>query len=109
MALIVWSIMAWVGETGVFLSAAFAVPSMTEPIAAFLAMPIGTLSTLLPSSPGYIGTFDYFVIEAATVVGNPPVAASAFAVVAHLILWTTATVVGGICFAIWSFLRITHE
>lgn len=109
LALIFWTAAAWIGEAGVFLCAAYAVPAMSAPFAAFLAMPVGTLSTLLPSSPGYIGTFHFFVIEAAKLMGNAPAAATAFAVVAHLIMWVTATLVGGVCFAIWSFLGFRNE
>ncbi|MGJ8583197.1 MAG: lysylphosphatidylglycerol synthase transmembrane domain-containing protein [Marinosulfonomonas sp.] len=109
LALIFWTILAWAGEAGVFLCAAYAVPAMAEPFAAFLAMPVGTLATLLPSSPGYIGTFHYFVIEAAKLTGNGPAAATAFAVVAHLIMWLTATLVGGVCFAIWSLFGFRNE
>lgn len=109
LALLMWSTLAWIGEAGVFLCAAYSVPALAVPKAAFLAMPVGTLSTLLPSSPGYVGTFHYFVIESAELLGNDLAAASAFAVVAHLILWTSATVLGGICFVVWSFTGLRYE
>ncbi len=100
--LIAMSALAWSAEAMVFYCSALAVPAITDPQAAWLAMPVGTLSTLLPSSPGYLGTFHYFVIEATQLLGNPPVAAAAFAVVVHLVLWVSATVIGGACFAIWA-------
>lgn len=100
--LIALSVLAWSAEAVVFFCAAQSVPGMTRPVAAWLAMPVGTLSTLLPSSPGYLGTFHYFVIEAAELLGNPATAAAAFAVVAHLVLWLTATAVGALCFAYWT-------
>lgn len=106
LALIGWSAAAWGAEAGLFYCCALAVPAMTEPAAAWLAMPVGTLSTLLPSSPGYVGTFHYFVIKAVEALGNPPVAAAAFAFLAHIVLWLTATLTGGVCFAVWSFAKI---
>ncbi|TMV10039.1 flippase-like domain-containing protein [Ruegeria sediminis] len=106
LALIAMSVLAWSAEAIVFYCAALAVPAITEPQAAWLAMPVGTLSTLLPSSPGYLGTFHYFVIEATKLVGNAPAAAAAFAVLVHLILWVTATLIGGICFVYWTVFGI---
>lgn len=54
-------------------------------------MPVGTLSTLLSSTPGYIGTFHYFVVPATELFGNTA-AAAAFALLAHLALWIPATI-----------------
>jgi hypothetical protein len=49
---------------------------------------------LLPSSPGYVGTFDYFASLALTAYGAPVAGAAAFAVVTHLMLWAPVTVAG---------------
>jgi uncharacterized protein (TIRG00374 family) len=106
LGLIAMSALVWSAEAMVFFCAALAVPAITDPQAAWLAMPVGTLSTLLPSSPGYLGTFHYFVIEATQLLGNTSAAAAAFAVVVHLVLWVSATVIGGICFAIWTLFGI---
>ena len=100
------SILAWAAEAMVFFCSAQAVPALSNPQAAWLAMPVGTLSTLLPSSPGYLGTFHYFVIGAAELLGNVTASAAAFAVVVHLVLWMTATVIGGACFVVWSTSRV---
>lgn len=100
--LIALSAAAWGFEALVFYCAARSVPGLVDSQAAWLAMPVGTLSTLLPSSPGYVGTFHFFVIKATQMLGNPAAAAAAFAVVAHLVLWLTATVIGGVCFALWT-------
>ena len=103
MALLVgWSALVWAFEGAVFWCAAMAVPAVAQPLAGWLALPVGTLATLLPSTPGYVGTFDFFVIKAAQIMGNPAVAAAAFALLVHLILWLPATLVGGACLAYWS-------
>jgi uncharacterized protein (TIRG00374 family) len=99
--LVGWSVLAWCFEGSVFYAAARAIPSLHEPLAGLLAFPIATLATLLPSTPGYAGTFHYFAIQAAELMGNPVAAATAFAVLVHLILWLTATLAGGICAMIW--------
>lgn len=103
--LVLWSLAAWGFEGSVFYCAARAVPAITEPLAGWLALPVGTLATLLPSTPGYVGTFDFFVIKAAEAMGNPAVAAAAFAVLVHMILWLPATLAGGACLGIWALRR----
>ena len=100
-----WSFLAWAFEAGVFYAIARALPDITEPIAAWDAMPVGTLSTMLPSTPGYIGTFHYFVMQAAEALGNPNVAAAAFAFLVHLTLFIPATLWGCLCFVYWVFTR----
>ncbi|MBF9022609.1 flippase-like domain-containing protein [Rhodobacterales bacterium FZCC0069] len=94
--LLFWSALGWALEACVFYAVARSVPALIEPWAAWLAMPIGTLSTLLPSSPGYVGTFHYFVIAAVQALGNTEAAAAAFAVLIHFTLWFLATVWGAV-------------
>ena len=60
----------------------------------WFAAATGTLATLSPSSPGYIGTFDYFAILGITAFGAHRAAATAFAVVVHAMLWLPVTIVG---------------
>ena len=102
--LMLWSGLAWTLEGGIFYATARALPSLTEMTGAILAFPVATLATLLPSTPGYVGTFDFFAIQMAELAGNPPAAAAAFAVLVHMVLWLAATITGGICLLIWIFL-----
>jgi uncharacterized protein (TIRG00374 family) len=99
--LMLWSLVAWAFEGAVFYATACALPGMTQTAAAWLAFPIATLSTLIPSMPGHVGTFDFFASQAAALTGNPAVVAAAFALLVHFILWITATLAGGVCFLIW--------
>jgi len=94
--LIFWSVAAWLAEACVFWFAAFALPAVTEPAAAWLAVSIGTLATVIPSTPGYIGTFDYFTAQAMMILGNSAGASAAYAFTVHALLWLPATIVGGI-------------
>jgi hypothetical protein len=59
-------------------------------------MPVGTLSTIFPSTPGFIGTFDYFTTQAMVAPGNTLVSATAFALLVHALLWLCSSIVGGI-------------
>lgn len=94
--LLLWSLLAWLAEGGLFWSAAYALDSLIYPQAAWLALPIGTLATLIPSTPGYVGTFDYFTVQAMTALGNNPNAAVAYALLVHLLLWLPPTLLGGV-------------
>lgn len=99
--LILWSAVAWGCEGAVYWAVAKALPAITAPMAAWLAMPAGTLATLLPSTPGHVGTFDYFAIRAAESLGNSAAAATAFAVLVHAVLYLTTTLAGSLCLLVW--------
>jgi glycosyltransferase 2 family protein len=94
--LISWSLLAWVAEGCVFWFCALSLPSIVAPLGAWLALPIGTLATLIPSTPGYVGTFDYFTVRAMTALGNATLAATAYALMVHAMLWLPPTVIGGL-------------
>ncbi|MCX7288555.1 MAG: lysylphosphatidylglycerol synthase transmembrane domain-containing protein [Rhodobacterales bacterium] len=103
--LIAASALVWTCEGAVYWSVAMAIPAMTAPVAAWLALPVGTLATLLPSTPGYIGTFDYFAIRAAEAGGNSTTAATAFAVLVHAYFYIPATILGRISLLVWRLQR----
>ena len=94
--LLAWSLSAWLAEGCVYLLVASAMADIVSTQAAWLALPVGTLATLIPSTPGYVGTFDYFTAQAMLLGGNGPVAAAAFAFLVHLVLWLPPTVAGGL-------------
>lgn len=94
--LVIWSIAAWLAEGCVFWFAAIALSSITAPTAGWLALPVGTLATLIPSTPGYVGTFDYFTVRAMCTLGNNLVAATAYALLVHVLLWLPPTLIGGV-------------
>lgn len=100
--LVLWSACAWGFEGAVFWSVANAIPAMAVPSAGWLSFPVGTLATLLPSTPGYVGTFDFFAIKAAQAMGNSAAAAAAFALLVHLVIWLPATIIGGAALLIWN-------
>lgn len=97
--------LSWLLEACTFYAVARSIPAVTNPAAAWLAMPVGTLATILPSSPGYVGTFHYFVIVATRALGNSAASSTAFAVLIHLVLWLPITVCGMACFFYWIFER----
>jgi glycosyltransferase 2 family protein len=58
------------------------------------ALATGTLATLIPSSPGYVGTFDFFAMSGLMAYGARRPAAAAFAVLVHAVLWLPLTAAG---------------
>lgn len=104
--LIIWSIIIWIAEGMVFWFSALAIPSLVNKLAAFLALPVGTLATVIPSTPGYVGTFDYFIIQSMIFLGNSPSSSATFALLVHLLLWLPATIIGG---AGYWYLHLTNR
>jgi uncharacterized membrane protein YbhN (UPF0104 family) len=52
------------------------------------------LATTLPSSPGYVGTFDEPGVEILRVFGVPVNTAAAYTLVLHAALWLPITLLG---------------
>jgi len=92
--LILLSLMAWTAEGCVFWFSGLALPRIITPLAGWLALPVGTLSTLIPSTPGYVGTFDFFTGRAMTELGNSVADATAYSFLVHALLWLPPTVIG---------------
>jgi uncharacterized protein (TIRG00374 family) len=95
--LLLLSMVAWALEGGLYVAVAAALRTGGGALGPWFALTTGTLATLLPSSPGYVGTFDYFAIVGLTAYGASRTAAAAFALLTHVILWLPSTVVGGLC------------
>jgi len=96
--LLLWSFLAWCGEGAVFFLVAKALPTLDNVLAGLLALPLGTLATIIPSTPGYAGTFDYFTAQAMIFLGNTAASATVYALLIHIVLWLPATVAGGFYF-----------
>lgn len=94
--LIFWSLLAWLAEGFVFLLVALSLSSLSHPQASWLALSLGTLATAIPGTPGYVGTFDFFVAKAMNMLGNPEAASAAFAFLVHIVLWLPPSLAGGL-------------
>ena len=64
----------------------------------WFAMSIATLSTLIPSSPGYIGTFHFFTSKALIAYKIPEDIATVSSIFIHAFIWTPLTIIGLIFF-----------
>jgi uncharacterized protein (TIRG00374 family) len=88
------SLLAWILEGSLYASVAWALHADGSALAPWFACATGTLATLIPSSPGYVGTFDYFAILGMMAYGAGRAVSAAFAMVVHLLLWLPVTLVG---------------
>ncbi|MGJ9416919.1 lysylphosphatidylglycerol synthase transmembrane domain-containing protein [Massilia sp. CMS3.1] len=91
---LVMSMLIWVGESGLFYFMMLGCGLNATPSMALLVMAIATLSTLVPSSPGYVGPFHLAAFTAISLVGGTAAQAGSFAVLCHLALWLPTTLAG---------------
>lgn len=94
--LFILSMLVWVGEAGLFwfLLKGFGLEATIG--AAMIVMSVATLSTLVPSSPGYIGPFHLAAFSAIAMLGGTSAQAASFAVLAHMGVWLPTTIVGAV-------------
>ncbi|WP_445657713.1 lysylphosphatidylglycerol synthase transmembrane domain-containing protein [Achromobacter sp. NCFB-sbj8-Ac1-l] len=94
------SMLVWVGEAGLFYFVLLGAGVEGSPVVALLVMAVATLSTLVPSSPGYVGPFHLAAFTAISLVGGTAAQAGSYAVIVHLALWLPTTLAGAV--AIWA-------
>jgi uncharacterized protein (TIRG00374 family) len=94
--LLALSVLAWTLEGTVFVAVAAALATPVAAMGPWFSLATGTLATLLPSSPGYVGTFDWFAMLGLAAYGAPRAAATAHALLVHLVIWLPPTVLGGL-------------
>lgn len=96
LALFGLSMLIWLGEAGLFWALLTGLGMQATLAIALMIMAMATLSTLVPSSPGYVGPFHLAAYTAVTMLHGAPAQAATFAVLAHLGLWLPTTLAGGI-------------
>jgi len=94
------SMLVWAGEAGLFYFVLLGAGVDGSPLVALLVMAVATLSTLAPSSPGYVGPFHLATFTAISLVGATAAQAGSYSVIVHLALWLPTTLVGAL--AIWT-------
>jgi len=95
------SLLAWGFEASMYWTIArgFAGPLADAfgPAAALLTTGVANLATLVPASPGYVGTFEAGVALAVNgALGVPRGLALSFAIVVHAALWLPVTLLGAV-------------
>jgi len=93
--LAVLSLLAWLSEAAIFLVIANAVGIDMTLGNMLLATGLATLMTLIPGTPGHIGTFD-FGARAGFLAGGATMSQAVSAtIIVHVLLWLPITMVGG--------------
>ncbi len=89
------SLALWLLESlvviGAWISLGGSVGDLLKP---FIAFVFSTLGTLVPSLPGHFGSFEFFGMQAFTLVGVDASTAAAVLLLAHLILWAPTALFG---------------
>jgi len=97
-SLVLLSTFVWSCETTSYLFLTLAFPislsPLTRVVAALFVMVVANLGVLIPSSPGYIGTFHFFAMSALVVFGVARETALSYAVVSHGMQYLLVTGLG---------------
>lgn len=96
----VLSIAVWSFEGLMYLAVAKALGIGLGMLVDLSAMVMANFVTMIPSAPGYVGTFHAAVIAVLKIAGASNDKAAAFAVCAHAMLWLPITIAGGIAFLV---------
>ncbi len=88
------SVLTWLCEAGLFLCLLPALGMAPDPRVALLAMTVTNLGILVPSSPGFIGPFHYFCMQALAAVGVAEARGLSYAALVHLGFYVPITLWG---------------
>ena len=94
LSLVVHTLVIWILEALSFYCALQSLGIEITYIKSIILMSIVTLSTSIPSTPGYFGTFHLVFIEALRVLDSSTNKSFVAAVSVHLILWLTSNLIG---------------
>jgi glycosyltransferase 2 family protein len=92
--LLLMSVAVWGFEGALFQTVAAGLSYDGHWYGPWFAFATGTFSTLIPSSPGYVGTFDFFAMSGLMAYGAGRSLAAAFAFLVHATLWLPITAAG---------------
>jgi len=62
-----------------------------------LVVAAGAVATMIPASPGYVGTYEFVLVSVLTVLGLLVAPATAFAVAIHGLTWLITSLIGAVC------------
>jgi len=93
------SIVIWLLETGFYWFIMLAFPFRVSFLTLMLMNGVLNLFTAIPSTPGYVGTFDAPGIAMLTAFGVNPEISASYTLLLHAALWLPITIVGGLFFS----------
>lgn len=89
-----WSLVVWGMEAVALYVVALACDQPLPVVGAFFTLVIINLGTMIPSSPGYVGTFEFFCAKSLAVFQVLEAPAMGFALVLHVVQFVPITLVG---------------
>jgi len=96
--LLLLSMFGWVCEGLLFHCCMHALGLSIDAVQSGITMAVSTFATLVPSSPGHLGTFDYAVHSCLSFWGVSKSMATAAALFIHIVLWLPITFAGLVAF-----------
>lgn len=93
-----YSILIWLMEAYMFFALAEAFNFNNTEIISFFTLAVVNFGIMIPSSPGYIGTFEYFIIKSLEVFSISKEIALSFALILRVAQYTPITLIGFVFF-----------
>jgi len=106
---LLFSAVAWTASIGTFLAAGQAVGVELSFVQAALLSSGVALATIVPSGPGYVGTFELTAVEIAKLFGIDPASAFAMALLVHAMILGVTSIGGVIAFILGRRRRVAAE
>lgn len=94
LVILLLSVILWIAEAGLFYFLILGFGLKFSFLKALLIMAVATLSTLVPATPGYFGSFHLAAFTAVVMVGGDNHIAGSYAFLAHFLLWFPLTLLG---------------
>ena len=88
------SLLSWTVEASTYWIVLRAFPFEASFFVVLLMVGLGNLATILPTTPGYVGTFHGVVVLVLQAFAVPQVDAAAYAVIMHAVIWLPVTLAG---------------
>ncbi len=98
--LLLSSLAIWLCEGMIFVGASGALAVPVGRSGPWLAVTLSNLSFLLPSSPGAIGTYEFFSKVGMVSQGAPQTISALYGLLVHMIVFFSVTLAGGIVFLV---------
>lgn len=94
--ILITSFVVWGLEASIFTAGALAmnIPIATSLLIGMLCVSIVNLGTMIPSSPGYVGTFEFFCIFSLTLFGMSHGMAAGYSILIHILQFVPITIIG---------------
>lgn len=106
LAIVPLSIFCWIAELGLYYFLMLALGFNSGVLSLMAGMVVANLVTVLPSPPGYVGTFDFFLQRTLSdSFGVPDALAGAYTILTHAVL-LVPVVVAGLLLLAWEDLSL---